>query len=157
MGELHDVRTIKAGNLDNLDADVTLEYAYSAEGCFSTAGNTLTGRLPASWEMEELRLPADQPVRRIPIWQQVQMDMNCVTTIIPPAGYVIAPAVTPAPLNTPYFTMSFEEKQNGDAINIAISYSKTSGLFQAGSRDERANCYDRALDGASLPIVLVKK
>jgi tetratricopeptide (TPR) repeat protein len=160
IDQLHAVKTIKATNLDDPDANIVLEYDYKAEDGFILSGNTVAGNLPASWDAEELRLPADQPVRRVPIWQSMQLDITCVTTVILPQGCSTAPG-NPAPsasLVTPYFTFSFkEERPDAGTMRISASYSRNAGLFPAESRDGREKAYDEALGLLLHPIVLVKK
>jgi tetratricopeptide (TPR) repeat protein len=152
------VKNISAKNLDELSSDVILHYSYTPKESFATVANGLAGRIPASWEAESLTLLNDQPDRRVPIWQNHDYVITCITTVIPPEGYTATYTGDAKVKNvTPFLSFDFTAAPNAPALTLTSRYVKSSGIFPASARDAREAAFTGALSAVRGPIVLVKQ
>jgi tetratricopeptide (TPR) repeat protein len=159
MQEIASVKNIKAQHLDDLKSDVVLEYSYAPEDGFADVGGTLSGHIPASWEIDSLTLLNDQPVRRVPIWQNHDYKVTADTTITPPEGYKVSVSGSANPVKavTPFFSFEFGMRADGQSLKIVSRCGKNSGVFPASTRDARESAYSNAMNEIRQPIVLVKQ
>ena len=155
---LFPAHTIEAENLNDLDKPVVLRYRFSVPN-FTATGKSLLGSLPSTWDEDQLLLPGDQPVRRVPIEQSYALDTSVEIRVTLPEGYVLgADAVGSAvSAETPYLLF----KMNGDApdartLHYSVFLSRKTGLFPAAESLEREKTYSDALRALHRPIELVK-
>lgn len=153
------VKSIAATNLDDTDKELILDYTYSPIETFIHDGTKMTGRIPASWDIDSLTPLNDQEVRRIPIWQSHEYIVTSDTTILLPKGYV--PEASPLPAETlnetPFVNFESSFSAGDTVIKQTSKCHKFSGVFPPESRDARDAAYRLAAEAISRPIVLVKQ
>jgi tetratricopeptide (TPR) repeat protein len=156
---LNPVRAVQAENLDDPDAEVTLTYEFAVKA-FSLVEGKLVGRIPLTWDLEQVTLPGDQLVRRIPLSQDYLLNCETDVTVITPAGWKVDEASegANAAFDTPSvaFSMTLLPPE-GDFLRYKVAIERRKGLFPAAEAKAREEACDEARRSLSRPIILVKQ
>jgi len=156
---LFSVRSVQAENLDDPDAEVTLAYEFTVK-TFSLVEGKLVGRVPLTWDLEQVTLPGDQLVRRIPLEQEYALSCRTSVILVPPAGWRIEEGSqgTDTSLEVPSVAFSIKLTQSEDNLFHCLSaIERRKGLFPATEAKAREEICDEARRSLARPIILVKR